>query len=173
MNVQDITIWAAMRRAALSIIILLYLAGTAMAGQFEDASKAYKRGEYATAVRLWRPLAERGHAETQFALGIMYQLGLGMPQDWAKAAKWYRKAAEQGHASAPSYLGLMYDMGQGVLQDYVQAHKWYNIAAFRMSGETRDRAVKHRDDIAAKMTPAQIAEARRLTREWKPKSGGR
>jgi uncharacterized protein len=66
----------------------------------------------------------------------------------------------------------MYDEGRGVPQDYVQAHKWYNLAASRFptsAKEFRDRAVGNRDAIAAKMTPAQIAEAQKLAREWKPK----
>ncbi len=64
----------------------------------------------------------------------------------------------------------MYDVGQGVPQDYVQAHKWYNLATSRFPpGENRDLAVKNRDLVATKMTAAQIAEAQRLAREWKPK----
>ena len=125
-----------MRRAALSIVIVLSLAGTAGAGQYEDASKAYKRGDYATAAKFYRPLAEQGHAETQFSFGIMYQLGQGVPQD------------------------------------YVQAHLWFNLAASRFSAskkELRDFTVKNRDTVATKMTPAQIAEAQKLAREWKPK----
>lgn len=69
----------------------------------------------------------------------------------------------------------MYYYGPGVPQDYVEAHKWYNLAAARFSAaeaEQRESAVKNRDIIAAKMTPAQIAEAQRLAREWKPKQGG-
>ncbi len=65
----------------------------------------------------------------------------------------------------------MYDEGQGVVQDYVQAHKWYNLAAASLPpGEDRDRAVRNRDLIEGKMTPAQMAEAQRLAREWKSTS---
>ncbi len=68
----------------------------------------------------------------------------------------------------------MYEKGQGVPQDYVQAHMWYNLAASHFApGSDRDRAVKNRDILAAKMTPAQIAEAQRLARKWKPKRSGR
>ena len=59
-------------------------------------------------------------------------------------------------------------------QDYVQAHMWFNLAASRLPpGTNRDKAVKNRDIVAAKMTPAQIAEAQRLAREWKPKKKGK
>jgi TPR repeat protein len=68
-------------------------------------------------------------------------------------------------------LAEMYDRGQGVPQDYVQAHLWLNLAAAHSAtaeSEVREIAVKYRDRIAAKMTPAQIAEAQKLAREWKP-----
>ncbi len=90
----------------------------------------------------------------------MYDQGLGVTQDYAKAVKWYRKAAEQGNAGAQYNLGVMYGKGQGVPQDYAKAHMWYNLAASRfLPGEGHDRAVKNRDIVAAKMNPAQIAEA--------------
>jgi uncharacterized protein len=88
------------------------------------------------------------------------------------AVTWYRKAADQGNPVAQLFLGLMYYNGQGVPQDYVQAHKWYNLAGARIpASDTQNHkmAVKNRDIVAKKMTPAQIAEAQRLAREWKPK----
>ncbi len=88
----------------------------------------------------------------------------------AKALQWYRKAAEQGEVTAQYNLGVMYDNGQGVPQDYAQAHMWYNLAASRFPpGENRDIAVNNRDVVAERMTPAQIAEAQKLAREWRPK----
>ena len=78
---------------------------------------------------------------------------------------WYRKAAEQGHAKAQLNLGIMYFTGRGVPQDYVQAHMWFNLSAAQGDAD----ATKNRDIVAAKMTPAQIAEAQKLAREWKPK----
>ena len=97
--------------------------------QFDQGVAAYGRADYATAYRLWRPLADQGLANAQYN------------------------------------LGLMYANGQGVAQDYVQAHNWFNLGA--VSGHAS--AVKNRDSVAAKMTPAQIAEAQRLASAWKPK----
>ncbi len=131
---------------------------------------AYDRGDHATALREWRPLAGQGDAGAQVWLGFMYANGHGVPQDYAKAVGWYRKAAEQGMASAQNNLGFMYSKGRGVPQDYAQAHMWSNLAASRSPpGEDRDESVKNRDLIAKKMTPAQISEAQKLAREWKPK----
>ncbi len=79
-------------------------------------------------------------------------------------------AAEQGYALAQTNLGFMYHLGRGVPQDYSKAHMWFNLATSRYPpGEDRDRVVKNRDIVAAKMTPAQISEAQKLAREWKPK----
>lgn len=133
--------------------------------QFDDAKAAYDRGDYATAMRLWRPLAEQGRARAQFDLSVMYFKGLGVPQDYAAAVSWLRKAAEQGNAHAQHGLGAMYIRGYGVPQNYVQAHMWFNLAA----SQGNANAVKNRGIAAAKMTSAQISEAQRLAREWKPK----
>ena len=78
---------------------------------------AYKSGDYATALREWTPLAKQGNADAQFDLGVMYELGQGVPQDGKTAVKWYRLAAEQGLADAQFNLGVMYAEGRGVPQD--------------------------------------------------------
>ncbi len=198
------------------VVLSLMLTGGAAAGPLEEgvteewanAFAAFFWGDFATALRLWRPLAEQGDADAQSSLGMMYEEGQGVPQSYAEAVKWYRLAAEQGDATAQNRLGVMYATdqgvpqdyaeavkwfrlaaeqgdaetqnrlgimyreGQGVPQDYVQAHMWFNLAASWFSApeaENRDKAVENRDLAASKMTPAQIAEAQKLAREWKPK----
>jgi len=125
---------------------------------------------YPEAMKWYRKAAEKGDAAAQNSLGGMYAEGKGTPQNHAEAVKWYQRAAEQGHPGAQGTLGGLYSTGQGVARDYLQAHKWYNLAA---ANETDDRQreafMKSRDLVATKMTPAQIAEARKLAREWKPK----
>ena len=154
-----------MKRLVLTIAILLGLSAPAWAG-FAEGVAAYERGDYATALREWRPLAEQGNALAQYNLGVMYDNGRGVPQDYAEAMKWYRKAAAQGHAWALWTLGGIYENGLAVPQDYVEAHKWYNLAA----AQGNKTAAKYRDNAAKRMTPAQIAEAQRLAREWKPRN---
>ena len=110
--------------------------------------------------------AQRGDAQAQNNLGLMYDEGEGVPQDNGEAVKWYRKAAQQGNAKAQFNLALMYDEGRGVPQDYVAAYKWFNLAASRLTGETREAAVHNRESVAARMPPAQIAEAQRAARQW-------
>ncbi len=95
----------------------------------------------------------------------MYANGEGVSQDYQEAVKWYRRAAEQGDAGAQYNLALMYTRGQGMSQDYVLAHMWANLAA----SQGDENGEKMRDLVAKLMTPQQIAEAQKLSREWKPK----
>ena len=152
------------------VIVALMFIGGAVAGPLEDAWNAYKRGDFATALEIWRPRATQGVAFAQLSVGIMYYSGQGVPQDYGEAAKWYRLAAEQGNATAQSNLGSMYYSGQGVPQNYVQAYMWIDLAASRSSArEDRDEAVSNRNVVASKMSREQLAEAKKLLREWKPK----
>jgi len=74
-------------------------------------------------------LAEQGVAKAQYNLGVMYENGRGVRQDYAEALKWYRQAAAQGDAEAQYNLGAMYYSGQGVRQDYTEAFRWFRKAA--------------------------------------------
>ena len=114
-----------------------------------------------------RALAEQGDASAQILLGVVYDNGRGVPQDDAEAVRWYRLAADQGDAFSQVILGVKYRNGEGTPQDFVEAHMWFNLAAAQ-SGDNRDLAVGVRDDLAAQMTPDQIAEAQRRAREWTP-----
>jgi TPR repeat protein len=126
--------------------------------------------DYVEAVAWYRLAAEQGDVEAQYKLGLAHYHGHGVPQDYMEAEKRLRLAAEQGQATAQYNLALMYGLGIGVPKDDVQTHLWVNIAASRANGEDAERYVKLRDAAAAQMTPAQIAEAQRLAREWKPKT---
>ena len=113
-----------------------------------------------------RTAAEQGDADAQYTLGVMYATGRGVPQNDGEAARWVRLAAEQGFAEAQGLLGTAYASGQGVPQDDIQAHMWLPLAAARTIGQAQGLVVGVRDDVAARMTPEQIAEAQRLAREW-------
>ena len=112
-----------MKRLLLSLFtILLLTVGTAWADTLDDGYAAYKRGDYAEALRWFRLSAAQRNASAQFGLGNMYFNGQGVTQDYAEAVKWVRLAAAQGNAGAQNNLGYMYAEGQGVTQDYVRAH---------------------------------------------------
>ncbi len=170
------------KAAVAALMLAVGFAGSVAAGPFEDAAAAdaaYAKGDYATALRLMRPLAEQGDATAQFLPRANRTTdGQGVPQDYAAAASWYRKAAEQGDAGAQVFLGALYYRGEGVPRDYVLAHMWLNLAAarsgamlnFLMEGFGLPKPAEFRDMMAARMTPAaQVAEAQKLAREWKPK----
>jgi clan AA aspartic protease (TIGR02281 family) len=94
-----------------------------------EAASAWQRGDYATAVSIFRPLAEQRNADAQFFLGTLYNRGQGVARDYAEAARWYRKAADQGDAASQTMLGVLYENGQGVARDYAEAARWYRKAA--------------------------------------------
>src|SRR5208283_2769950 len=125
---------------------------------------------YVKAAKWYRKAAEQGFPPAQRELGGIYANGQGVPQDHAEAIRWYRKAAEQGDDEAQFELGWAYTDGKSVPQDFIQAYMWFDLAAAHENDTyAEDYAGDFRDSLAEKMTPAQIAEARRLAREWKPK----
>ncbi len=119
------------------------------------------------ALRWFRAAAEQGEPYGQFALGYVYEHGLGAAPDLAVAVLWYRAAAAQGNLAARNNLGLMYEQGRGVARDNVRAYAWYARAAAG-PGLEPGRAVRNQARLAAKMTLAERAAAKRLLAEWDP-----
>ncbi len=96
---------------------------------YQDGEDAYSQGDYTTALKELKPLAERGHVESQHRLGVMYGNGTGVDKDYEQAIKWFRRAAEQGHDRAQCNLGITYKRGMGVDKDDSEAVKWFRKAA--------------------------------------------
>lgn len=145
---------------------------------------------FAEALKWYRRAADQGYAEAQEELGGMYEFGLGVQRDYGTAekwfdkaddwisiaimydevaknhflaAKWYGKLADEGNRYAKFRLGEMYRDGEGVPKDLSLAHMWFELAA-RSGYRNADTA---RDELAPRMTPAQIARAQRLAQAWK------
>ena len=97
--------------------------------RFETGRLAFNREDYATALRVWRLLARKGHPRAQNNLGVMYHQGIGLPQDDKEALRWIRRSAEQDYFSGQSNLGVLYLRGDGVPQDFGEARKWLQRAA--------------------------------------------
>ena len=89
-----------LRRIAIGLVLAALVALPATAQDHQKGVAAYKRGDYATALKEWRPLAERGHANAQDNLGLMYTKGLGVPQDFVLAHKWFNIGAIEGNEDA-------------------------------------------------------------------------
>jgi len=141
---------------------------------------AYRDGlgvplDYVEARTWFRRSADQGFAMSQYGLGNIYLKGQGVPSDDAEAAKWFRKAADLGFAAAQNNLGFLYQEGRGLQKDLVEAFKWFSLAASQASDsetvnrEAAIRSTENRESLARVMTPAQIAEAEKLVRVWKPK----
>ena len=119
----------------------------------------------AEAVKWFRKAAEQNVADAQFSLGVCYANGQGVTEDDAESVKWFRKAAEQNFADAQYNLGVCYDGGEGVAKDEVEAYKWWLLAA----GQGNDDAKYNMTIVENKMSREQIAEGRRLARDFKPR----
>jgi len=151
MSRHVVRLFAAVLTASL---MQMAIAGNSFAGPYEDADQAVDKGDYATALRLYRPLADRGDSRAQYAIGRMYAKGQGVPQDAVEANNWFNRArdqakalaaynhgdfataatifqplAEKGQALAQYILGLMYANGQGVPERYAEGLKWLQKAA--------------------------------------------
>ena len=96
---------------------------------YDKGASAYKRGDFETALAVFRPLAENGDAKAQSILGLMYSFGEGVPVDYRESARWYRRAAEQSSSVAQYNLGMFYLEGKGVSQSTDEAIKWLTAAA--------------------------------------------
>jgi TPR repeat protein len=117
------------RNAFIAVALSLATLSPASAQDFQSGLEAFNRGDFATALREFRPLAEQGDAIAQNKLGWMYNNGRGVPVDDTEAVRWYRLAAEQGNAYAQHQLGTMYLYGEGVPLDDTEAVRWYRLAA--------------------------------------------
>lgn len=149
----------------LAVAFCLGLSSFAWA-DYENGQVAYERGDYRTAFAEFKQAAQQGILAAEYRLGQMYRKGQGVVQSDALALAWLRSAAEQGHSAAELSLGFMYYTGDGVPRDYVQAYMWFDLAASQIIDPAeRDAARKHRETVALLMTPTQVAEAQRLSRE--------
>lgn len=154
-----------MRKLAwLSFLPLLTSIAPARA-DFAAGLEAYQKGDYPTAAKEWRPLAEQGSAAAQFNLGLLYYDGKGVPQDYEQAASWFTRSAEQDYSKAQYNLGAMYAVGKGVKRDYIQAYKWLNVCAAK--GD--EKCAAQRDLVAQKLKGSKLATAQRISTDWKPK----
>ena len=127
--------------------------------------KLYFRGQIVppnnTTAREWfEKSAAQGNADAQYNIGFLYDKA---QEDYAEALEWYQKAAAQKHADAQYNLGLLYAYGRGVPQDYVRAYMWWSLAAAQSTGSAEESEESILDKLTRRMTPAQIAEAKRLS----------
>jgi hypothetical protein len=129
---------------------------------FTSGVAAYQLGNVVEAASWYRKAAERGYAPAQANMGILYDLGQGVAQDYRQALYWYAKAAEQGDIKAQNNLGFMYSEGKGVAQDRATGHMWFNIAGIRGNEDGR----QNRDFVEKLMSADQVLDAQKRAALW-------
>ena len=135
---------------------------------FRAGLSAFNSGDFAAAMRLWRPLADNNDARSQAGIGFMYHRGLGVKTDDVQAAFWLRRAAEQGQAEGQMMLGNLYFFGLGVKQSYPAAYAWCELAQDNGQAEAqmcRDAALQSLSE------EAQLRDAFRMVRELREHIG--
>ena len=152
--------WPVIIRTA--VLVLLLGGSWPACGGWDEARAAERSGDYAKAFAEYRRLADDGDVQALHNLGVMYYNGYGVELDYREALQCFLEAAEHGVAGSQNNLGYMYAHGEGVPQDFIRAHMWFDIAA--ANGEST--ASENRAILASRMSAGEIAEARRLAREW-------
>jgi hypothetical protein len=109
-------------------ILLLIFSGSVYA-VLQKGYDALEKGDYETALKLWRSLANQGNSDAQYQLGWMYHQGQGVAKDYNEASKWWHLAADQGNSYVQFNLGNMYIKGEGVTQDYQVGIQLFKLAA--------------------------------------------
>lgn len=133
-------------------------------------AQVYDRGrdvpiDKVEAVRWYTRAAEQGDAFSQYLPGNNSWNGTGMPKSEQEAVRWWQRAAAQGFAPAQSSLGrALLTGGQGVLPDKTQAYVWLVLSA----GQGDQEADQQRATLVKQLQPDQLAQAKRLVKEWKP-----
>ena len=167
-------------KTMISFLLGMFFSVSAVCGEFAELKKLAEQGDsdaqfelglmydfggdevpqnYINAFRWYMAAAEQGDVAAQVAIGTMFSVGKGVKQDFSQALKWFRKAAEKGNGNAQIGLGTLYAEGLGVEQNYITAYAWHKMAA--MQGD--DDAVNNMRKVAAKMTPAEVRKAEKLS----------
>jgi len=143
----------------------------ALKGELEANAQATSTSGEDVSTKKYREAAERGDAEAQFYLGEAYEVGDGVEQSDVDAVKWWKLAAEQGHGAAQYQLGCAYWEGRGVTTNLILAHMWFSLSwEEKITLPPRvfysPAADEQIEDLERSMTPGQVAEARKLARDW-------
>lgn len=96
--------------------------------EYNRAMRAYEKGDIKTATNIFSRLAKQGKTEAKTAMGLKYDKGLGVPQNYRKAVKLFSQAAHRNDPIAQYHLGIKYVNGHGVKQNSVEAYIWFAIA---------------------------------------------
>jgi len=113
----------------LSIALIFFAIPSLALENHKNGILAFEQGDYETALIEFKVLAKQNNSFGQYGLGLMYDLGTGVPTNFKEAVKWYQLSADQGNSDAQNNLATMYAEGEGVLKDAIKAKKLYESAA--------------------------------------------
>ena len=150
-----------MRGIWLALGLLLATIPLASKADYDTAVAAYRNGDYATALREFRILANKGVVIAYTNLGYMYSLGEGVEVNRETAAQWILKAAEAGSPSAQLTMGVLYFHGEGVARDRRLAYAWLNVAAAGGRGDALDYMAL----VGNRLSEDELRQALALSRE--------
>jgi len=102
-----------------------------------DGRNAFQSGRYQEAAQIWQGLANQGDADAQYAMGTLYESGLGVQRDLGQARRWYQMAAVQGLPAAQNNLARMLSLGEGVPKDQARAITLWRDAAKRGNAQAQ------------------------------------
>ena len=107
----------------------VFLSFPALSADYQEGLKMVRAGQWQAALNEFQPLADEGHAASQFSIGLIYQLGRGVKKDPDMARKMYVISAKQGYWPAYNNLAKMFLDGDGVPQSNATAFKLFEKAA--------------------------------------------
>lgn len=154
--------WRSHYALLFSLLFFVLLNPSNIFSDYQLGLDAYQRGDFDTAVREWRAVAESPpgtvapavRAETFYAIGMLYWMGQGVLQDTRQTAEWLALAAEMNHAGAQAKLGFLYLTGQGVPQSDFEALKWFRMAAHQGNADAQyNLGVIYRDGLGVEVNP--------------------
>jgi len=141
----------------------------------------YQQSQYDIARKMWKPMAENGDCDAQYALGLLYFNGLSVRKSYSTAFKWWGRAAEQAQPQALNSLGVVYshlrvpyttlDCKKGCVEpkNLVKAYKWFGLAIEYGPPREVKFAQGSLDRISTEMTDAEINEAEVMIGQWEPR----
>ena len=150
-----------------TLLLVMGAAVPAWAAGGEDCRDVNRVSTQPTKLAACQQMAEQGDVAAQFYVGVMYLVGMGVPQSYEMASRWLRKPADYGSAQAQYFIATLYYEARGVRRDYVKAYVWASLAA----AQGYHPADRLRDDAIRSLSSAEIEQARALVAAWKPETG--
>lgn len=121
-------------RSALAVGLIAAAAAWPARADTASGLAAFQSGRFSEAYQAWHEAADRGDATAALYLGVLYDTGIGVPQDFGQAIQWYKRGAEDGSPTAMLNVGIMLDAGRGAAADPESAASWYERAAASGNG---------------------------------------